>query len=148
LGSSRGISSLFSASPCFSLSGGCSRRSCRGSTEASVKAEYATVYEILDYAVDGGFQLLDESNTILALLTRPPTDYAKGIRQQPDLPRPWTVEVSHSDHESLVDAIETIQVTVTQFGGLELSHIRGSLNVTSHLSGTPAWGLVLTPSSL
>jgi AP-3 complex subunit mu len=117
-------------------------------TEAAVKAEYPTVYEILDYAVDFGFPLLDESNTILTLLTRPPTDYAKGIRQQLDLQRPWCmVGISHSANEIFIDIVETVDVTVSQCGRLEFCHIRGSVNVMSKLSETPACRLVLTPSS-
>jgi hypothetical protein len=118
------------------------------STEASVKNEYATVYEVLDYAVDAGFPLLDESNTILTLLTSPPTDYAKGIRLQLDLHRPWRmVGVSRSQNEILVDVIETIDVTVSQFGRLEFCHIRGIVEITSHLSESPLCRLVVTPSS-
>jgi AP-3 complex subunit mu len=119
-----------------------------GSTEASVKAEYSTVYEILDYAVDAGFPLLDENNTILTLLTKPATDYAKGNRLQLDLHRPWRmVGVAHSQNEILMDVLETIDVTVSQFGRLEFCHIRGVVDVTSHLSETPACKLVLRPSS-
>jgi AP-3 complex subunit mu len=119
-----------------------------GSTESSIKNEYPIVYEILDYAVDAGFPLLDESNTILTLLTNPATDYTKGIRLQLDLQRPWRmVGVSRSQNEILVDVIETIDVTVSQFGRLESCHIRGVVEVTSHLSENPLCRLVLTPSS-
>jgi AP-3 complex subunit mu len=119
-----------------------------GCTEASIKTEYPIVYQILDYAVDAGYPLLDESNTILTLLTRPPTDYAKGNRLQLDLQRPWRmVGVSHAQNEILIDVIETVDVTVSQFGRLEFCHIRGVAEVTSRLSESPACRLVLTPSS-
>jgi AP-3 complex subunit mu len=60
-----------------------------GTNEMTIKAKYPVVYQILDYAVDFGFPFLDESHTILQLLTGPQTDYAKGIRLQLDLQRPW-----------------------------------------------------------
>jgi AP-3 complex subunit mu len=119
-----------------------------GATESSIKSEYPVVYQILDYAVDGGFPYLNESNTILTLLTRPPTDYAKGNRLQLDLQRPWRmVGVSHSQNELLVDVIETIDVTVSQSGRLEFCHIRGQVEVTSHLSETPICKLILASNS-
>jgi AP-3 complex subunit mu len=47
-------------------------------SETSVKGEYHVVHQILDLAVDASFPFLNESNTILHLLTRPMPDYATG----------------------------------------------------------------------
>jgi hypothetical protein len=119
-----------------------------GCTEISIKTEYPVVYQILDYSVDFGFPFLDETNTIHTLLTSPPTDYSKGIRLQLDLQRPWrSCGVRHSPNEILVDVIETIDVTVSSHGRREFCHIRGSVEVSSKLSGTPLCRLIL-PSQL
>jgi AP-3 complex subunit mu len=119
-----------------------------GATEESVKAEYPVVYQILDYAVDFGFPFLNEANTIQTLLTRPPTDYAKGHRLQLDLQRPWrSVGVKRVANEILVDVIETVDIVVSQHGRTEFCHIRGAVEVMSRLSDNPTCKLVLTPQS-
>jgi hypothetical protein len=118
-----------------------------GSTEMSVKSEYCTVYQILDYAVDFGFPFLNEGNTILTLLTRPPPEYSKGERLQLDLQRPWRiVGARHSQNEILVDFVEFVDVVVRQDSRIEFCHIRGSLDVRSHLSDMPRCRLVLSSS--
>jgi AP-3 complex subunit mu len=119
-----------------------------GCTELSIKNEYPVVYQILDYAVDFGFPFLDEGNTIHTLLTSPPTDYSKGIRLQLDLQRPWrSVGVRYSTNEIFVDVLETIDVTVSSHGRRDFCHIRGAVEVTSKLSGTPFCKLIL-PSQI
>jgi AP-3 complex subunit mu len=120
----------------------------KGCTEVSIKEEYPVVYQILDYAVDFGFPFLDEGNTIHTLLTSPPSDYAKGIRLQLDLQRPWrSAEVRHSSNEIFVDVVETIDVTVSAQGRRDFCHIRGSVEVMTKLSGLPFCKLVL-PSQI
>ncbi|OHT06389.1 Adaptor complexes medium subunit family protein [Tritrichomonas foetus] len=119
-----------------------------GATEISVKNDYPIVYQILDYAIDFGYPFLNEPNTIQTLLTRPPTDYAKGHRLQLDLVRPWRqVGVKHFTNEVLVDIIETVDVVVSEHGRMEFCHIRGSVEFTCKLSGNPGLKLVLTPST-
>jgi hypothetical protein len=119
-----------------------------GATELSVMSEYPSVYQILDYAIDFGLPFLNESNTIQTLLTRPPTDYAKGNRLMLDLQRPWrVVSPKYSSNEILVDVTETIDVTVSPEGRIDFCHIRGSVEVTSRLSDTPMCKLILTPQS-
>jgi AP-3 complex subunit mu len=119
-----------------------------GATEISVKAEYPAVYQILDYAVDAGFPFLNENNTILTLLTGPQTDYAKGIRLQLDLQRPWRiVGAKHSPNQILVDVVETVDLIVRQDSRVEFCHIRGAVEVVSSLTDCPRCRLVLTPSS-
>ena len=118
-------------------------------TELTVKAKYTVVYQILDYAVDFGFPLLNESNTIQTLMNRPPIDKTKGIgRLQLDLEKPWrAVNVSYRSNEILVDVVEVIDMTVSEHGHIDFCHIRGSVNVNSKLSGTPQCKLILTGSS-
>ena len=119
-----------------------------GANENSIKSEYPTVYQILDYAVDFGFPFLNEGNTIHTMLTRPPTDYSKGNRLQLDLTRPWrSVGVKRTQNEILVDVVETIDVCVSQHGRIEFCHIRGSVEVTSRLSDTPMCKMILTPQT-
>lgn len=119
-----------------------------GATENSIKSEYPTVYQILDYAVDFGFPFLNEANTIQTMLTRPPTDYSKGHRLQLDLVRPWrSVGVKRPTNEILVDAVETIDVCVSQHGRIEFCHIRGSVEVNSHLSDSPLCKMILSPQT-
>jgi AP-3 complex subunit mu len=119
-----------------------------GATEESVKAEYPVVYQILDYAVDFGFPFLNEANTIQTLLTRPPTDYAKGHRLQLDLQRPWrSVGVKRVANEILVDVIETVDIVVSQHGRTEFCHVRGSVEVMSRLSDNPTCKLLLAAQS-
>ena len=119
-----------------------------GATENSLKDEYPTVYQILDYAVDFGFPFLNEGNTIQTLLTRQPTDYSKGQRLQLDIVRPWrSVGVKRLTNEILVDIIETIDLTVSAHGRTEFCHIRGSVEVNSRLSANPNCKLVLSPST-
>lgn len=119
-----------------------------GANENSIKSEYPTVYQILDYAVDFGFPFLNEGNTIQTMLTRPPTDYSKGHRLQLDLMRPWrAVGVKRTNNEILVDIVETVDVCVSQHGRIEFCHVRGSVNVTSRLSDTPFCKLILTPQT-
>jgi len=119
-----------------------------GATEAAIKAEYPAVYQILDYAVDFGFPFLSESNTIQTLLTRPPTDYAKGHRLQLDLQRPWrSVGVQRGSNEIFVDVIETIDICVSQHGRTEFCHIRGCVDVKCHLSDNPLCKVILAPQA-
>lgn len=119
-----------------------------GATENSIKSEYPSVYQILDYAIDYGFPFLDENNTILTLLTRPPTDYSKGNRLQLDLVRPWrAVGVKKANNEILLDIIEEVDVSVTSTGRVEFCHIRGSVEATSHLSDNPLCKIILVPST-
>ena len=120
----------------------------KGATENSIKEEYATVYQILDYAVDFGFPFLNEGNTIQTLLNRQPTDYAKGQRLQLDIARPWrSVGVKRLTNEILVDIIETIDLTVSPHGKTEFCHICGSVEVNSRLSANPTCKLILTNST-
>lgn len=119
-----------------------------GATEVSIKGEYPTVYQILDYAIDYGYPFLNEPNTIQTMLTRPPTDYSKGNRLQLDLARPWRqVGVTRFTNEILVDVIETIDAMVNETGRIEFCHIRGCVDVTCHLSDNPTAKLILTPST-
>jgi hypothetical protein len=106
------------------------------------------VYQILDYAIDFGFPFLNESNTIQTLLTRPPTDYSKGNRLILDFQRPWrAAAVKDTRNEILIDVIETIDVCVSAEGRIDFCHIRGAVEITSHLSDTPNCKLLLTPQS-
>ena len=119
-----------------------------GATENSIKSEYPTVYQILDYALDFGYPFLNEPNTIQTMLTRPPTDYAKGHRLQLDLARPWRqVGVQRFTNEILVDVIETIDAMVNEAGRIDFCHIRGQVEITSHLSDNPTCKLILSPST-
>ncbi|KAK8878675.1 AP-3 complex subunit mu-2 [Tritrichomonas musculus] len=119
-----------------------------GCTEASIKDEYPVVYQILDFAIDFGYPLLNEENTIQTLLTRPPTDYSKGNRLQLDVVRPWRkVGVKRPSNEILLDIIETIDVVVSSHGRADFCHIRGSIEVNSKLSGNPLCKLILSPST-
>lgn len=119
-----------------------------GATEISIKSEYPAVYQILDYAIDFGFPFLNESNTILTLLTRPPTDFTKGNRLLLDLQRPWrAMGVKRPTNEILVDIIEKMDVAVSSSGRIEFCHIHGRVDITSHLSDTPYCKLLLTPST-
>lgn len=119
-----------------------------GCTEVSIKDEYPVVYQILDFAIDFGYPLLNEENTIQTLLTRPPTDYSKGNRLQLDVIRPWRkVGVKKSSNEILIDIIETIDVVVSSHGRADFCHIRGSIEVNSKLSGDPLCKLILSPST-
>ncbi|KAH0791436.1 Adaptor complexes medium subunit family protein [Histomonas meleagridis] len=118
-----------------------------GATENSIKSEYPSVYQILDYAIDYGFPFLDESNTIFTLLTRPPTDYTKGNRLQLDLVRPWrSVGIQRSQNEILIDIIEKIDVSVSDQGRTEFCYIRGSVECYSLLSENPFCKIILLPS--
>jgi AP-3 complex subunit mu len=119
-----------------------------GATELSVKSEFPAVYQILDYAIDFGFPFLNEANTILTMLTRPPTDYAKGQRLKLDLQHPWRIaEAVHPSNELLMDVTETMDVSVSQAGRIEFCHIRGTVEVVSNLSGNPMCKVILTPQS-
>ncbi|KAH0786824.1 Adaptor complexes medium subunit family protein [Histomonas meleagridis] len=119
-----------------------------GATENSVKSEYPTVYQILDYAIDYGFPFLDENNTIFTLLTRPPTDYSKGNRLQLDLNRPWrSVGIKRSQNEVLLDILENVDISVNHLGRMEFCYIRGSVEAICHLSDSPFCKIILTPSS-
>jgi hypothetical protein len=119
-----------------------------GATEISVKVGYHVVYQILDFAVDAGFPFLNQSNTILHLLTHPQTDYAKGNRLVLDLQRPWRiVGPKYSHNEILVDVIEMIDLIVRQDSRVEFCHIRGSVDVVCRLSDAPRCRLILQPSS-
>ncbi|OHS98082.1 Adaptor complexes medium subunit family protein [Tritrichomonas foetus] len=119
-----------------------------GATENSIKSEYPTVYQILDYAIDFGYPFLNEPNTIQTMLTRPPTDYSKGNRLQLDLNRPWRqVGVSRFSNEILVDVLETIDALVNEAGRIDFCHIRGSVEINCRLSDNPTCKLILTPST-
>ena len=117
-----------------------------GLTELSIKNEYTTVYQILDYAVDFGFPFMNESNTINTVLHRLPPDPVKGIgRIQLDFQRPWrSVGVKYSSNEFLIDVVETVDLTVSEIGRIEFCHIRGSVNIKCRLSGNPHCSLVLS----
>lgn len=117
-----------------------------GATEVSIKDEYPTVYQILDYAVDFGYPFLNESNTITTLLHRPPPDPTKGIgRLQLDFQRPWrAVGVKYGSNELLIDVVETVDLTVSDSGVINFCHIRGAVNVRSRLSGNPHCKLILS----
>lgn len=118
-------------------------------TELTVKDKYTDVYQVLDYAVDFGFPLLNEPNTIQTLMNRPPLDLQRGVgRLQLDLERPWrATNVRYSSNEIFVDVVEEIDMTVNEHGRIDFCHIRGSVDVRSKLSGTPRCKLVLTGSS-
>ncbi|KAH0786105.1 AP-3 complex subunit mu-2 [Histomonas meleagridis] len=115
-----------------------------GVTEFSVKDEYPEVYRILDFAVDFGYPLFDEGNLIHTLLTRQTSDYSKGERLQIDLDKPWReCNVKRTTNEILIDVIETIDVSVSEHGRMDFCHIRGTIDATSRLSGTPTCKLYL-----
>ncbi|KAH0787350.1 Adaptor complexes medium subunit family protein [Histomonas meleagridis] len=119
-----------------------------GATENSIKSEYPSVYQILDYAIDYGFPFLDENNTILTMLTRPPTDYSKGNRLQLDLNKPWrSVGIKRMQNEVLLDIIEDVDISVNSMGRLEFCYIRGTVDATVRLSDNPFCKIILTPST-
>jgi len=121
-----------------------------GATEASVKNEYPSVYQILDLAIDYGYPFLDESNTIQTVINRPPIDpKARGMnRLQLDLQKPWRqMNIKRFTNEILMDIIETVDLMVSPHGRTEFCHIRGEIKVTSKLSEQPLCKLVLLPST-
>ncbi|KAH0795887.1 Adaptor complexes medium subunit family protein [Histomonas meleagridis] len=119
-----------------------------GVSEFSIKDEYHVVYRILDYAVDFGYPLFDECNLVNTLLNRQTSDYSKGERLQLDLEKPWrSCGFKRTPNEILLDVIETIDVSVSEHGRMDFCHIRGSIEATSRLSGTPTCKLVLKPTT-
>ena len=122
----------------------------KGATENSVKDQYSQVYQILDLAIDYGFPFLDEGNSILTVLNRPPVDpKVRGSNKiQFDLDTPWRqMGVKRLTNECLIDLIETIDMVVNQHGRAEFTHIRGEIQVSSRLSGKPNCKLVMMPST-
>jgi AP-3 complex subunit mu len=122
----------------------------KGATENSVKDEYPQVYQILDLAVDYGFPFLDEGNSIMTVINRPPPDpKVRGSNKiQFDLQTPWRQPgIKRLTNECLIDLIETIDIVVNPQGRTEFSHIRGEVVVSSRLSGMPVCRLVMMPST-
>jgi AP-3 complex subunit mu len=118
-----------------------------GATEISVKTEFSAVYQILDYAVDGGLPFLNESNTIETLLTRPPTDYTKGHRLQLDFEHPWRmVGVKHSVNQLFIDCAETIDYIATG-PRADFCHVRGAVTINCALSDDPHVALFFAPGT-
>ena len=122
----------------------------KGANEISVKDEYPQVYQILDLAVDYGFPFLDEGNSILTVINRPPVDpKVRGSNKiQFDLDMPWRqTGVKHLTNECLIDIIETIDLVVNPHGRTEFAHIRGEMLVSARLTGMPLCKLVMMPST-
>jgi AP-3 complex subunit mu len=121
----------------------------RVADEATIKAEFPTVYQVLDYAVDFGFPYLDEPNVISSVLTRKPSDPAKGVRLQLDLEHPWrSLNMARVMNGFIANVLERIDLIVSEQGRPEFCHVYGTVDCMASVSGAlPQCKLRLTSGS-
>jgi AP-3 complex subunit mu len=104
--------------------------------EGTMKAEFPTVYQILDYAVDFGFAYLDESNLVSSVLKRKPMDPANGVRLELDLEHPWrSLDLTRAVSGFRVTISETVDLIVSEQGRPEFCHIYGTVDVIASIFG-------------
>jgi AP-3 complex subunit mu len=109
----------------------------RVADEATIKAEFPTVYQVLDYAADFGFPYLDEPNLVSSVLTRKPADPAKGVRLQLDLEHPWRmVNLGRVVNGFAANVCETVDLIVSEQGRPEFCHVYGTVDAMASVSGT------------
>jgi hypothetical protein len=117
----------------------------RGCNEDAVKSEFPAIYQILAYAIDYGFPVLNEYNTIRTVITHPPSDPSRGLKTDLDFERPWrSVGIERILNAFDVNVVETIDLIVSPLGRIELCHIRGVINVRCTISGTPDFRVKLS----
>ena len=123
--------------------------------EHAIKDNFVTVYELLDEMLDNGLPATLELNALKEIV--PPPSMLNRVFEQfgaetsklpLNAPRkyPWRRDnVSYANNEIFVDVVDKIDM-VYHSSSKALSHllVRGSVSVTSKLSGTPTVHLRLT----
>lgn len=117
-------------------------------TPDAVKNSYTIIYQMLDLAVDFGLPFLDEPNTIQQALFRPSVTDPRTSRFTLDQQHPWRqMGIKRGTNEIYIDIVEDVDVVVNPSGRVTFSHIRGSVDINSLLSGDPVCRLVLSPTA-
>ncbi|OHT17554.1 hypothetical protein TRFO_02620 [Tritrichomonas foetus] len=102
-------------------------------TENLILEELATAYKILDFGIDSGFPLFDESNAINVIL--PLDDITKC---ELNILYPWRSKgLKYESPDFLVTITEFVDAKVGKTGSVSFYQIRGVIQVLNHLSGMP-----------
>lgn len=122
-------------------------------SEAKIKDNYVTVYELLEEMLDNGYPLATESN-VLKELIKPPSlirNVAHTITRESKLANvsstlptgqlsniPWRrTGVKYANNEIFLDLIEEVDVIIDKSGTTILAEIQGRIEANSRLSGMP-----------
>ncbi|MGH0134641.1 UNVERIFIED_CONTAM: hypothetical protein FKN15_029721 [Acipenser sinensis] len=119
-------------------------------SEAAIKENVVTVYELLEEMLDNGFPLATESN-ILKELLRPPTILRSVVNSitgssnvGETLPTgqlsivPWRrAEVKYTNNEAYFDVVEEIDAILDKSGSTVFAEIQGVIDASIKLSGMP-----------
>lgn len=101
--------------------------------EYIITEDITTAYRILDYSIDAGFPLLDESNALNSVLPIPgePTGSLNILY-------PWRARDLHYDSpEFLVTITEFLDFLIGKSGEVTFCQIRGLVQAQTRLSGLP-----------
>jgi AP-3 complex subunit mu len=123
-------------------------------SQATIKGNFVTVYQILDEMLDNGYPLITEPN-ILREMIKPQSKITRIVdnlsisgqaasRSKGVLPEatgstvPWRkAGVKYSNNEIFFDIIEEIDATIDCNGMAIACDVQGTINCNCHLSGMP-----------
>jgi len=133
----------------------------QSSQQTSLKKNFATIYQVLDEMLDGGFPSTMEPNQLKEMII--PPSLAQRVFQnvtgefsvKDDLPSgavskiPWRKsEVKYVTNEIYFDIVEQIDCIVSNNGNLVSCHVFGDIKANCRLSGMPDLTLTFTKPSL
>ena len=100
--------------------------------EYIIMEDITSAYRVLDYTIDSGFPLLDESNALSAVLP------VSGNGGELNIMYPWRAkDLKYDSPELLVTITEFLDFSIGKSGEMSFFQVRGLVQVMDHLSGVP-----------
>ena len=130
--------------------------------ESGVRDHFATVYQLLDEMVDGGFTSTTELNTLKDLIAPPSigqklmesvlsSQFSVSDRMSAGAVSkiPWRrADVKHVTNEIYFDCVESIDAITSANGGVMVATVFGEMKCNCRLSGVPDLTLSFTKQNL
>lgn len=114
--------------------------------ETAVTDNFSLIYQLLEEMIDHGHPMTFEENALRAMI-RPPSVMDKLMNNtstvSDSLPSgavsnmPWRTAAHYQNNEIYVDMLEEVDAIIDSRGNVVSSHVRGSVQCRSQLSGTP-----------
>lgn len=115
--------------------------------ETAITDNFSLVYQLLEEMIDHGHPMTFEENALKAMI-RPPSVMDKLMNNtstvvSDSLPSgavsnmPWRTAAHYQNNEIYVDMLEEVDAIIDSRGNVVSSHVRGSIQCRSQLSGTP-----------
>ena len=101
-------------------------------TESVIKTDFATVYQVLDQAIDTGFPLFTEPNALIA------STLPNYLQIPIDIQYPWRGNYAPKGASEIgVEIVETIQTRINSSGKSDILLVNGEIHVHSNNCGSP-----------